>query len=132
MLQEVHVVAVPTILANPWVREHFVLTPADTSKWPVGAQYGNLTLVEKSIIVEKAHILQFGSSSMHRTGVIVDVRLEAPKPHEYDVILRLINTHLESMPIGDEVRPGQLRLLSKFLKVSWLFLGGFHALSDRD
>ncbi|KAF7312258.1 hypothetical protein MIND_00238800 [Mycena indigotica] len=116
MLQEVHVRAVAAILSDSWVREHFLLTPADTSKWPTDALYGNITLVEKSIQVEKAHILQFGSSSMHRTGLIVDVRLEAPKPHEYDVILRLINTHLESLRVGDDVRPGQLKLLSKFLK----------------
>nr|GAT60739.1 predicted protein [Mycena chlorophos] len=111
-LQEVHVAAVGTILANPWVREHFLLTPADTNKWPIDALYGNITLVEKSIPVEKG----FGSSSMHRTGLIVDVRLEAPKPHDYDVILRVVNTHLESLRYGDDIRPGQLKLLSKFLK----------------
>ncbi|KAJ7650245.1 hypothetical protein FB45DRAFT_887415 [Roridomyces roridus] len=94
----------------------FWLRRQDTSKWPDSARYGNVTLVEKSIPVQDAHILEFGLSSMQRTGVIVDLRLGAPDPHEYDVILRVVNTHLESLPAGDQVRPQQLQLLSKFLK----------------
>jgi len=117
LLQEVHSAnGLDVILKDEWVREHFLITPTDTSKWPDFASYGNVTLVEKSIPVQDAHILEFGLSAMQRTGVIVDIRLAAPKPHEYDVILRVINTHLESLPQGDPVRPQQLQLLSKFLK----------------
>ncbi|KAF7336634.1 hypothetical protein MVEN_02097900 [Mycena venus] len=117
LLQEVHAIhGLQVLLQDEWVREHFFLTPADTSKWPEGAQYGNVTLVEKSIPVADAHILEFGLSAMQRTGVMVDIHLAAPQPHEYDVVLRIINTHLESLPQGNQVRPEQLRLLSKFLK----------------
>jgi tyrosyl-DNA phosphodiesterase 2 len=121
LLQEVNaLVGLETILKDEWVREHFFVTPADTSKWPTDppARYGNVTLVEKSIPVVDAHILEFGLSAMQRTGVMVDIRLAAPKPNEYDVILRIINTHLESLPSGDDARPEQLKLLSKFLKAS--------------
>ncbi|KAJ7931527.1 Endonuclease/exonuclease/phosphatase [Mycena leptocephala] len=99
-------VGLETILKDEWVREHFFVTPADTSKWPTDppARYGNVTLVEKSIPVVDAHILEFGLSAMQRTGVM------------YDVILRIINTHLESLPSGDDARPEQLKLLSKFLR----------------
>jgi len=117
MLQEVHSIhGLEAILKDAWVREHFLVTPADTNKWPDDAQYGNVTLVEKSIPVVGAHVLEFGLSIMQRTGVIVDIRLKAPEPHEHDVTLRVINTHLESLPVGNEVRPEQLKLLSKFLK----------------
>ncbi|KAJ7364049.1 Endonuclease/exonuclease/phosphatase [Mycena albidolilacea] len=117
LLQEVHRIhGLQTLLKDKWVREHFVLTPADTEKWPEDTQYGNVTLVEKSIPVDDAQILEFGLSVMQRTGVIVDIRLGAPKPHDYDVVLRIVNTHLESMAVGNDVRPEQLKLLSKFLK----------------
>ncbi|KAJ7126982.1 Endonuclease/exonuclease/phosphatase [Mycena epipterygia] len=117
LLQEVHSLnGLDVILKDEWVREHFFVTPADTSKWPEGAAYGNVTLVEKSIPVADAHILEFGLSAMQRTGVMVDIRLGAPKPREYDVILRVINTHLESLTQGDDVRPQQLKLLTKFIK----------------
>ncbi|KAJ6619762.1 Endonuclease/exonuclease/phosphatase [Mycena sp. CBHHK59/15] len=117
LLQEVHMPhGLDAILANAWVQEHFFVTPADSSKWPKGATYGNVTLIERSIPVVEAHLLEFGLSAMQRTGIIVDIRLGAPKPHEYDVILRIINTHLESLPQGQIARPAQMHLLSKFLK----------------
>ncbi|KAJ6531804.1 Endonuclease/exonuclease/phosphatase [Mycena capillaripes] len=117
LLQEVQApLGLNVILNDAWVREHFFVTPADSNKWPEDTNYGNVTLVEKSIPVQDAHILEFGLSNMQRTGVIVDIRLAAPDPHEYDVILRIINTHLESLPVGNSIRPQQLKLLSKFLK----------------
>ncbi|KAJ7707689.1 hypothetical protein B0H17DRAFT_906047, partial [Mycena rosella] len=117
LLQEVHSEnGLGVILKDEWVREHFFVTPAETSKWPELATYGNVTMVEKSIPVVDAHILEFGLSVMQRTGVIVDIKLSAPQPHDYDVVLRIVNTHLESLRKGDEVRPHQLTLLSKFLK----------------
>ncbi|KAJ6576442.1 Endonuclease/exonuclease/phosphatase [Mycena vulgaris] len=117
LLQEVQSLqGLEVLLKDEWVREHFFVTPADTSKWPDRAPYGNVTLVEKSIPVVDANILEFGLSAMQRTGVIVDIQLAAPKPREYDVVLRVINTHLESLPVGNDVRPAQLQLLSKFLK----------------
>ncbi|KAJ7601772.1 Endonuclease/exonuclease/phosphatase [Mycena polygramma] len=117
LLQEVQAMhGLATILKDEWVREHFFVTPADINKWPEDAMYGNVTLVEKSIPVADAQILEFGLSDMQRTGVMVDIRLGAPEPHDYDVILRIVNTHLESLPVGNNVRPEQLKLLSKFIK----------------
>jgi tyrosyl-DNA phosphodiesterase 2 len=122
LLQEVHLPhGLEAILADEWVREHFFVTPVDTRKWPEGAQYGNVTLVERSIPVADAHILEFGLSSMQRTGVIVDIHLGAPE-QDYDVRLRVVNTHLESLRKGDMARPEQLKLLSKFIKVGVPYL----------
>ncbi|KAJ7274384.1 Endonuclease/exonuclease/phosphatase [Mycena haematopus] len=119
LLQEVHAMhGLDVLLRDKWVREHFFVTPADVDKWPKNALYGNVTLVEKSIPVVDAHILEFGLSHMQRTGLIVDIALGAPKPRDYDVVLRIINTHLESLPGGNDIRPEQLKLLTKFLKVS--------------
>ncbi|KAF7374884.1 hypothetical protein MSAN_00374500 [Mycena sanguinolenta] len=118
LLQEVHAIhGLDVILRDKWVREHFIVTPADVDKhWPRNALYGNVTLVEKSIPVVDAYILEFGLSQMQRTGVIVDIALGAPKPRDYDVVIRIINTHLESLPQGNDIRPEQLSLLTKFLK----------------
>ncbi|KAF8206418.1 hypothetical protein K438DRAFT_2089198 [Mycena galopus ATCC 62051] len=118
LLQEVHAVhGLEALLRDNWVRRHFTVTPADVEKWPKHAQYGNVTLVEKSIPVVEAHVLEFGLSQMQRTGVIVDIQLGAPKPRDYNVVVRIINTHLESLRGGDDIRPEQLKLLTKILKV---------------
>ncbi|KAJ7756450.1 hypothetical protein DFH07DRAFT_959095 [Mycena maculata] len=118
LLQEVHAPhGLDVILKDEWVREHFLVAPVETSQWPEGAAYGNVTLVEKSIPVHDAHILDFGVSEMQRTGLMVDIRLGAPKPHDYDVILRVANTHLESLRgAADRARPLELQLLTKFIK----------------
>ncbi|KAF7327817.1 hypothetical protein MKEN_00361500 [Mycena kentingensis (nom. inval.)] len=116
MLQEVQLAQMDAILGNGWVREHFLVTPVDVHKWPANALFGTVTLVEKSIPVERAHSLHFGESYMERMALIVDIRLAAPKPKEYDVILRMINTHLESLEDPWQARVAQMKLLTKFLK----------------
>ncbi|KAJ7158740.1 Endonuclease/exonuclease/phosphatase [Mycena filopes] len=133
LLQEVHAVqGLQTILANPWVREHFFVTPADTSKWPEQALYGNVTLVEKSIPVKDASILEFGVSEMQRTGVIVDIKLGAPK-RDYDVVLRIINTHLESLETGEARPSGPAQVADQGPGVrGGIISGDMNHLSDKD
>jgi tyrosyl-DNA phosphodiesterase 2 len=115
MLQEVHRDAFPCLLEDPWVRDNFVVTPVNNDKWP-DPVYGNVTLVSRSLAVTQAHIVKFGHSSMGRTGVMVDIKFSKPSAAAEEITLRLINTHLESLPVGAEYRPIQLGCLASFLK----------------
>lgn len=87
--------------------------PVSADKWPAGMQYGNVSLVSRSIAVASASQLEFSMSRMGRTGLVVDIKLTGPSR---DVILRVINTHLESLPTGAPARPRQMALLAGLLK----------------
>lgn len=123
LLQEVHFRALKTILDDEWVRENYIVTPIARSKWPIGhtdgesSIYGNVTLVTRSLNVEGAQLLEFGLSTMQRTGLMVDITLSTPGPESRNVSIRIINTHLESLPVGAIARPLQLSLLAGFLKM---------------
>jgi len=125
LLQELLSEAFPRLLEDPWVREHFVVAPVSRDKWPPNAAYGNVTLISRSVPIVDCSVVHFGSSIYHRTGIIVDIRLRNPsyepdgESHPTTCVLRIINTHLESMPSGHLARRLQLQLLSKML-----FLGG--------
>ncbi|KAJ8454912.1 hypothetical protein ONZ45_g19120 [Pleurotus djamor] len=121
LLQEVHVEAFGVILANDWVKNNFVITPSNTRKWPEGTYYGNITLISRNVPVAFAGILEFGCSAMQRTAVIVDVRLRTEEGS--DVLVRVVNTHLESLQTGLIARPIQLNLVSKLLTEGKLHSG---------
>lgn len=135
MLQEVHRDVLPCILEDSWVRDHFVVTPVNNDKWP-DPVYGNVTLVSRSLAVVQAHLVKFGHSSMGRTGVMVDIKFRKPSAAAEEITLRLINTHLESLPIGARYRPIQLQCLATFLKAEGikggLIAGDMNAIGQSD
>jgi len=118
LLQEVNRKAFVEIRQHRWVQEHFTIAPVSADKWPAGMLYGNVTLVSRSIAVASASQLEFAMSQMGRTGVAVDVKLTGPAPASRSVIIRVINTHLESLPMGAPARPQQMTLLTGLLKVN--------------
>ncbi len=123
LLQEVHVEAFATILHDEWVKNHFIVTPSTTRKWPEDAYYGNVTLISRKVPVVFAGILEFGCSGMQRTAVIVDVRMRVMESDGEDVLVRVVNTHLESLPAGTMARPRQLNIISKLLTEEKLHSG---------
>ncbi|KAF8626977.1 hypothetical protein AX15_004570 [Amanita polypyramis BW_CC] len=129
LLQELHKNAFPLLLADQWIRDHFVVTPRSDDKWPPKTMYGNVTLASRSIPVVDCSIMHFGSSIYQRTGVIVDIRLKSPAREtngdsDSTSVVRIINTHLESMPTGQTARRMQLDVLSKLLFVGGERCGG--------
>jgi tyrosyl-DNA phosphodiesterase 2 len=125
LLQEVHLNTFPIILANEWVRDHFIVTPVSTDKWPdpKGCPYGCVTLVSKGLPFVAASSLHYGSSIMGRNLLMVDVRVSTPEPASREVTLRIANTHLESLPRGAEARVDQMKLVGKMLKEDGLYGG---------
>ena len=117
LLQEVSDAVVPHLLRNPWVRKWFIVTPYSSIKWPKGAQYGNVTLVSRSLTIAECHILHYGHTGMDRTSLCVKIRLNYPAPSRETAIISVVNTHLESLPQGAVWRPHQLDMCSRFLRL---------------
>ncbi|KIK63080.1 hypothetical protein GYMLUDRAFT_72317 [Collybiopsis luxurians FD-317 M1] len=141
MLQEVHSKAIPEIHSNPWIQKHFYMVPIDHLEWPNPNIYGNVTLVERSVSIREAGILHFAQTNMARTALLTDIRLAPLEPERYqgkrEVIVRIVNTHLESLKDGNgaECRAEQLSLCVELLKDDPAVYGGviggdFNAIDD--
>ncbi|KAI0342858.1 hypothetical protein BDW22DRAFT_1429000 [Trametopsis cervina] len=155
LLQEVNPEAFPEILENEWVRQHFCVVPVRPDDWPDG-HYGNVTLVTRTIAVLSAQLLQFGNSLMGRHALVVDLRLDAPKhgtskasesstsDEETErrsltaptVTVRVANVHLESLPMGTSMRPGQLSAAADMVRAdgvhAGLIAGDMNAIAPED
>jgi len=117
LLQEVSDTVIPHLLRNTWVRKWFMVAPYSNIKWPKGAQYGNITLVSRSLTIAECHILHYGLTGMGRTSLCVKIRLNYPAPSRETAIICVVNTHLESLPRGAIWRPHQLDMCSRFLRL---------------
>ncbi|KAF9563256.1 hypothetical protein CPC08DRAFT_706185 [Agrocybe pediades] len=115
LLQEVHAKVLPYLLRNEWIQRWFMVTPIEPRRWPEGQDYGNVTLVARSLDVTECFILHYGPSVMGRTAICVNVKLTFPGTDDKAVVA-VVNTHLESLPPGGAVRPKQLDLCSRFLR----------------
>ncbi|KIY67543.1 hypothetical protein CYLTODRAFT_375858 [Cylindrobasidium torrendii FP15055 ss-10] len=112
LLQEITPAGLSALLETDWVRQYFYVTPIDPSKWPgPHYNYGNVTLVHKSIPIFGAHILHYGATQQERSAIEIDVRMR-------NYTLRIINSHLESLagPTNKYHRFRQLFECAKRLK----------------
>lgn len=142
LLQEVHETVFAQILNAEWVRRCFIVVPTSVDKWPDQAEYGNVTLVSRTIPVVNVSAITFGNSKMKRNAVFVDIKMSIPA-HEDEprlsggiVTLRVANTHLESLPQGTAARPRQLKLIAAALRGRGIFggivAGDMNAISPAD
>jgi tyrosyl-DNA phosphodiesterase 2 len=104
-----------------WVKRRFLLTDLDAKNW-LGGMYGTQMLVDRRLQVEGVFRVPW-VSRFERDGLFVDLCLrsnggEEGNAHEENknVVLRLCNTHLESLVANPPVRPLQLSAASKYLQ----------------
>ena len=135
MLQEVRDTMLPRLLADEWVRKWFCIVPITTEKWPEDAQYGNITLVSRSLDIVDCQILHFGLSSMQRTALCVRLRLTQVVSND-KYVLSFVNTHLESLEQGALARPKQMEMCSRFLRLrdvhGGVIAGDMNTISQED
>jgi len=124
LLQEIHVEAFDTLITHPWVREWFMVVPGRPNEgWPQGAWYGTVTLIARSVKLTASMCVHFGESWMHRNALVTDVLLGGgAEPGAR--ILRVINTHLESLPEGTPRRVVQLKVIAELLEQGKTVSGG--------
>lgn len=124
LLQEVTPRMLNFIRDDEWVRRAFAIVPLREDKWPRQAYYGNVTLVSKDLEVVQAQIVHFSLTTSQRTGLLVYVRMSSTGKREDSRTICIANTHLESLPAGEHIRPKQLEALAQLLKLDENIEGG--------
>jgi len=122
LLQEVKIDAFNTLLAHPWVREWFKVVPGNPEAvWPRGATYGTVTLVHAPLA--NSVYVHYEESIMGRSALVTNITVGGAAERHAPRILRVINTHLESLPIGTPMRITQMGVIAGLLKEAGI-LGG--------
>lgn len=120
------------IASDPWIQRTFALTDLDTTNWQ-SAYYGTVTLVDLRLPVLNCVRVHYSQTRMERDGLFVDVRLGK---NEDKGILRLCNTHLESLALEPPFRPPQMEMVARYMQSSEAdgaaVAGDFNAIQDFD
>lgn len=119
-LQEMSVSDLQQIQEAPWIRARFLITDLDATSWksPV---YGTTALADRRLCIKEVFRVPW-VSRFGRDGLFVDVELDVARPGSPDGasgargVLRLCNTHLESLVADPPVRPLQLAAAAEYLR----------------
>jgi tyrosyl-DNA phosphodiesterase 2 len=117
LLQEVERDAFLALLAHPWVQAWFMVVPGSPQEgWPQGGShgYGTVTLIARSVMLTSSACVHFEESRMGRNALVTDVLLGGAEPQAR--VLRVINTHLESLPSGAQRRAAQFDVIARLLR----------------
>lgn len=127
-LQECTPSDLTTIAATLWIRERFYLTDLDATNWATN-HYGTVTLIDSRLPVTAAFRVHYSKTRMDRDALFVDVSLKGK-------IVRLCNTHLESMTFNPPYRPPQMEIVAQYLREdkvhAGLAAGDFNAIQPFD
>lgn len=144
LLQEVSRPALRTIMDTQWIQEHWYSSEADTTSWGKQA-FASMTLVSRSRFCNPSsaakHIATIGpiwrvkySSRFERDALCCDILLP-PLDMTQDVSrIRLINVHLDSLPVFPSLRPRQLSIIASYLRAAGhgLVAGDFNPVLPED
>ncbi|EED12966.1 endonuclease/exonuclease/phosphatase family protein [Talaromyces stipitatus ATCC 10500] len=139
-LQEVSRPALTTLLAIPWLRDHWYSSEADTINW--GTQsFANMTLVSRlrlDDVGRAANNAALGPiwrakypSRFERDALCCDILLTSSRCLSR---VRLINVHLDSLPIQPSLRPIQLSVVASYLHAAGrgIVAGDFNSVLPED
>jgi tyrosyl-DNA phosphodiesterase 2 len=132
LLQEIDIDAFNTLLAHPWVREWFTVVPGSVEDgWPKGWTYGTVTLVHAPLA--NSACVHF-ESWMGRNALVTDITVAGGGEAEQGGrILRVVNTHLESLPQGTPTRVVQMGVIAGMLReVGGITCGDMNAIAPSD
>ena len=122
-LQEMGCSDLQLICDSSWIKERFYITDLDNRNW-LGPLYGTTTLVDRRLTIKDVFRVPW-VSKFQRDGLFVDIALSDSKPQSR--VLRLCNTHLESLVADPPVRPLQVAVASEYLQkpdVAFALLAG--------
>ncbi|KIX01754.1 uncharacterized protein Z518_09481 [Rhinocladiella mackenziei CBS 650.93] len=120
MLQEMLESDLTLIKGQPWVRTNYNLTDIDAKYWESG-HYGTCTLIPKALPITSVFRVHYEQTAMERDGLFVDLDFGNSQ------IVRICNTHLESLVADPPIRPHQLATSATHMhdpEVSGSVLGG--------
>jgi tyrosyl-DNA phosphodiesterase 2 len=123
-LQEMVSSDLDLIQETSWIRERFYITDLTPASWR-RSSYGTTTLVDRRLDVNRVFRVPYATSSMQRDALFVDVGLNLSAlatptagggGSEQQVrVLRLCNTHLESLASGAPKRLLQMKTAAGFM-----------------
>ncbi|KAI0872568.1 Endonuclease/exonuclease/phosphatase [Hypoxylon argillaceum] len=116
-LQECVAADLDLLGATDWVRAGFARTDVGNAAW-ASEMYGTTTLVDRRLGVRGVFRAHFGSTRMERDGLFVDVVFPGGRvgDGEGEKVVRLCNTHLESLAQEPPFRPPQVAVAARFMK----------------
>jgi tyrosyl-DNA phosphodiesterase 2 len=134
-LQEMCPSDLTQIRTSPWIHQRFHLTDIDGRNW-LSPYYGTTTLIDRRLSIKSVFRVPW-ISKFDRDGLFVDLELCGNSVLGGDErVLRLCNTHLESLVADPPVRPQQLKLASVYLQelnvASALLAGDLNAIQPFD
>jgi tyrosyl-DNA phosphodiesterase 2 len=109
LLQELLLTDLILIQSMPWIRSHFHLTDPDSTNWESG-YYGSAILIDKRLPISGVFRVHY-DTRMGRDGLFVDISLPQMPPK----MIRICNTHLESLAFSPPLRPAQLATAAKYM-----------------
>jgi tyrosyl-DNA phosphodiesterase 2 len=125
-LQEMGVSDMEQIRDSAWIKQRFNLTEMDSRNW-LSPYYGTTTLVDRRLQIDSVFRVPW-YSKFDRDGLFVDIKLyNHIHPDAPPKVMRLCNTHLESLVADPPVRPIQMAAAKEYLRqpnVSCAILAG--------
>lgn len=117
------------ITSDPWIRRLFQVTDMDGTYWQSG-HYGTTSLIDRRLPIESCFRVHYSKTRMERDGLFVDAKMNDSQ------IVRLCNTHLESLAFDPPFRPPQMRICSEYMHDSAvqgaILAGDLNAIQDFD
>ncbi|KAI4088213.1 MAG: hypothetical protein LQ348_004066 [Seirophora lacunosa] len=133
-LQEMTRVTLSLIQKAPWIQKRFNLTDIDPSNWR-GAEYGTTTLVDRRLPVRSVYRVHY-KTNMRRDGLFVDLAATSTSEDGGERMVRLCNSHFESLKAFPPLRPAQVGIVAEQLHMpevyGGLVAGDFNAIQDFD
>ncbi|KAJ4373042.1 hypothetical protein N0V83_003333 [Neocucurbitaria cava] len=134
-LQEMGLSDLDQIRASKWIHQRFNATDLDNKNW-LSPLYGTTTLIDRRLKINNVFRVPW-FSKFDRDGLFVDIALEGPSGADSSsTVMRLCNTHLESLVADPPVRPAQVAAASPYLHApavtSALLAGDLNAIQPFD
>lgn len=136
LLQEVSIIALEAILNSDFIRGSYLVSDIDSFNWRgQNPMFGSITLVRgasPSFAVDSIYRVHY-PSFMSRDALCCDLLVRSPSDASTKII-RIINVHLESLPISPPLRPTQLSICADYLRAAGTgcVVGDFNAITPLD
>ncbi|ODM19785.1 hypothetical protein SI65_04771 [Aspergillus cristatus] len=143
-LQEVSRPALRTILDTPWIRKQWYSNEADDTNWDKQA-FVSMTLVSRARFCNPSsaakHMATIGPiwrvkypSCFGRDALCCDILLPSLDMTQDVSRIRLINVHLDSLPVFPSLRPRQHSIIASYLRAAGhgLVAGDFNPVLPED
>ncbi|WPG97678.1 Endonuclease/exonuclease/phosphatase [Acrodontium crateriforme] len=115
---------------DPWIQSNFAITDVNNDNWANG-HYGTTTLIDRRLSINDVFRVHYSKTRMQRDGLFVDIHF-GPEAK----LIRLCNTHLESMAFEPAYRPPQMQLCATFMHDTGvhgsILAGDLNAIQDFD